>query len=42
MITQFMTYISTSLAFGLLCTIPYILFEVEVCEPALYVHEAKG
>ncbi len=43
MITQFMTYISTSLAFGLLCTIPYILFEVwKFVSPALYVHEAKG
>ncbi len=43
MITQFMTYISTSLAFGVLCTIPYILFEVwKFISPALYVNETKG
>lgn len=43
MTTQFMTYISTSLAFGLLLTIPYILFELwRFVSPALYENEAKG
>ncbi len=43
MITQFMTYISTSFSFGVLCTIPYILYELwRFVSPALYEHEAKG
>lgn len=43
MTTQFMTYISTSLAFGVLCTIPYILYELwRFISPALYENEAKG
>jgi sec-independent protein translocase protein TatC len=43
MTTQFMTYISTSMAFGLLCTIPYILYELwKFVSPALYENEAKG
>ena len=43
MTTQFMTYISTSLAFGVLCTIPFILFELwKFISPALYENEAKG
>ncbi|MDD4631567.1 twin-arginine translocase subunit TatC [Proteiniphilum sp. UBA5510] len=43
MTTQFMTYISTSLAFGVLCTIPYILYEIwKFVSPALYANEAKG
>ncbi|HPD86496.1 MAG TPA: twin-arginine translocase subunit TatC [Proteiniphilum sp.] len=43
MTTQFMTYISTSLAFGVLCTIPYILYELwKFVSPALYENEAKG
>jgi sec-independent protein translocase protein TatC len=43
MTTQFMTYISTSFAFGVLCTIPYILYEVwKFISPALYENEAKG
>ncbi|MFA5649922.1 MAG: twin-arginine translocase subunit TatC [Proteiniphilum sp.] len=43
MTTQFMTYISTSLAFGALCTIPYILYELwKFISPALYENEAKG
>lgn len=43
MTTQFMTYISTSLAFGMLCTIPYILYELwKFVSPALYENEAKG
>ena len=43
MTTQFMTYISTSLMFGVLCTIPYILYEVwKFISPALYENEAKG
>lgn len=43
MTTQFMTYISTSAAFGVLCTIPYILYEVwKFVSPALYENEAKG
>src|SRR5690554_1562969 len=38
-----MTYISTSLAFGALCTIPYILYELwKFVSPALYENEAKG
>jgi sec-independent protein translocase protein TatC len=41
--TQFMTYVKTSLMFGLLLTIPYILFEVwRFISPALYANEAKG
>lgn len=43
MTTQFMTYISSSFAFGLLLSIPYILYEVwKFISPALYDHEAKG
>jgi sec-independent protein translocase protein TatC len=43
MTTQFMTYSSTSMAFGLLCTIPYILYELwKFVSPALYENEAKG
>lgn len=43
MTTQFMTYISTSLAFGVLCTIPYILYELwRFVSPALYANEARG
>ena len=43
MTTQFMTYISTSFAFGVLCTIPYILYEIwRFISPALYINEAKG
>jgi len=43
MTTQFMTYISTSLMFGVLCTIPYILYELwKFISPALYENEAKG
>ncbi|HHT33436.1 MAG: twin-arginine translocase subunit TatC [Proteiniphilum sp.] len=43
MTTQFMTYISTSLSFGVLCTIPYILYELwKFISPALYDNEAKG
>lgn len=43
MTTQFMTYISTSFAFGMLCTIPYILYELwKFVSPALYENEAKG
>ena len=43
MTTQFMTYISTSFAFGILCTIPFILYEVwKFVSPALYDNEAKG
>ena len=43
MTTQFMTYISSSFAFGLLLGIPYILYEVwKFISPALYINEAKG
>lgn len=43
MTTQFMTYISTSLAFAVLMTIPYILFELwRFVSPALYENETKG
>lgn len=43
MTTQFMTYISTSLAFAVLCTIPFILYELwKFVSPALYENEAKG
>jgi len=43
MTTQFMTYISTSLAFGVLLTIPYILYELwKFISPALFENEAKG
>lgn len=43
MTTQFMTYISSSFAFAVLCTIPYILFELwRFVSPALYENEAKG
>lgn len=43
MTTQFMTYISTSLAFAVLLTIPYILFELwRFISPALYENETKG
>jgi sec-independent protein translocase protein TatC len=41
--TQFMTYISSSFAFAVLFTIPYILFELwRFIGPALYEKEAKG
>lgn len=43
MTTQFMTYISTSFAFAILFTIPYILYELwRFVSPALYDNEAKG
>jgi len=43
MTTQFMTYLSTSLAFGALCSIPFILYELwKFISPALYENEAKG
>lgn len=43
MTTQFMTYISTSIAFGVLLAIPYILFELwRFISPALYENETKG
>ena len=43
MTTQFMTYISSSFAFGVLLTIPFILYEVwKFVKPALYENEAKG
>jgi sec-independent protein translocase protein TatC len=43
MTTQFMTYISTSLAFGVLCAIPFLLFEIwRFVSPALYENEVKG
>lgn len=43
MTTQFMTYISTSFAFALLCTIPFIIYELwKFVSPALYENEAKG
>lgn len=43
MTTQFMTYISTSLAFAVLCTIPFILYQLWLfVSPALYENEAKG
>ncbi|MDR0422108.1 MAG: twin-arginine translocase subunit TatC [Proteiniphilum sp.] len=43
MTTQFMTYISTSMMFGVLCTLPYILYELwHFISPALYENEAKG
>lgn len=43
MTTQFMTYISTSLAFAVLCTIPFILFQLwRFVSPALYENEARG
>ena len=43
MTTQFMTYISTSLTFAVLLTIPYILFEIwRFISPALYENETKG
>ena len=43
MTTQFMTYISSSFALGLLLGIPYILYEVwKFISPALYINEAKG
>ncbi|MDO5523785.1 MAG: twin-arginine translocase subunit TatC [Bacteroidia bacterium] len=43
MTTQFFTYISSSLAFGMLLTIPYILFEVwRFISPALYENETRG
>ena len=40
--SQFMTHISTSLYLGLLCTSPYILFELfRFISPALYDNERK-
>ena len=43
MTTQFMTYISSSFAFGVLFTIPFILYEIwKFVRPALYDNEAKG
>ena len=43
MTTQFMTYISSSFAFGILCTIPFTLYEIwKFVSPALYENEAKG
>ncbi|MDR1743498.1 MAG: twin-arginine translocase subunit TatC [Dysgonamonadaceae bacterium] len=43
MTTQFMTYISSSFAFAVLFTIPYILYELwKFVSPALYDNEAKG
>ena len=43
MITQFMTYISTSFAFAVLFSIPYILYEIwRFVSPALYENEIKG
>lgn len=43
MTTQFMTYISSSFAFALLLSIPYILYELwKFISPALYENEAKG
>jgi sec-independent protein translocase protein TatC len=43
MTTQFMTYISTSFAFAVLFSIPYIIYEVwRFISPALYENEAKG
>ena len=43
MTTQFMTYISSSFAFAVLFTIPYILYELwRFVSPALYENEAKG
>lgn len=43
MTTQFMTYISTSFAFALLCTIPFIIYELwKFVSPALYENEARG
>lgn len=43
MTTQFMTYISSSFSFGVLFTIPFILYEVwKFIKPALYENEAKG
>lgn len=43
MTTQFMTYISSSFAFAVLFTIPYILYELwRFVSPALYDNEARG
>lgn len=43
MTTQFMTYISTSLALAVLLAIPYILYELwRFISPALYENETKG
>ncbi|MDD4009918.1 MAG: twin-arginine translocase subunit TatC, partial [Fermentimonas sp.] len=43
MTTQFMTYLSSSVAFGVLLTIPYTLYEIwRFVKPALYENEAKG
>lgn len=41
--TQFITYISTSFAFGVLFSIPFILYELwRFISPALYENETKG
>lgn len=43
MTTQFMTYISTSFAFGILFSIPFIIYELwRFVSPALYENEIKG
>lgn len=43
MTSQFLTYISTSFAFAVLCLIPYILYEAwRFVRPALYPSELKG
>ena len=43
MATQFMTYMSASLAFGFIFSIPYILYELwKFISPALYEKETKG
>ena len=43
MTTQFMTYISTSFAFAVILSIPYIIYELwKFISPALYENEAKG
>lgn len=42
MSTQFMTYVSTSFAFGLLFSIPYIIYELwKFISPALFENEVK-
>lgn len=43
MTTQFMTYISTSFAFAVLLSIPYLFYEVwKFVSPALYENETKN
>mgnify|MGYP003797727261 CR=1 FL=1 len=43
MTTQFMTYISTSFAFAILLSIPYVLYQIwKFVSPALYENEIKG